>query len=116
VLRKLLFHTLIGLLGLWAATKIIPGVTFAGSIGIFLFCGLILGFGNAFIKPVLKIVSLPLRIITLGLFNFVINMLILEGVDILFPELDIRGIIPLFLTSLLITVAAELLHYKENKN
>lgn len=113
MIRKLFYHSLIGLLGLWTATKLIPGVSFSGSTEIFIFCGLVLGFANAFIKPIVKVVSFPLLIITLGLFSSVINLAILEAVDIVFPELNINGLIPLFLTSLIISIGTVLLYPRQ---
>ncbi len=58
--------------------------------------GVALGLVNFFIKPILKIVTLPLRILTFGLLGLVINMLLIWAVDIFFPELVIEGLAPLF--------------------
>ena len=91
-----------GTLGFWLAVKFIPGVEFLGEMKYLIFAGVFLGLINFFIKPILKIITLPLRVLTLGLFGFVINMLIIWAVDILFTELIIQGLIPLFWTTLLI--------------
>jgi len=91
-----------GVLGFWLAIKFIPGVEFIGEFKYLILAGVILGLINFFIKPVLKVITLPLRVLTLGLFGLLINMLIIWAVDILFPELIIQGLIPLFWTTLLI--------------
>ena len=100
-MKKLILHFLIAVLGLWLAQRLIPGVVFEGSWEIFLLCAFILGVINLFAKPILKLITLPLRIITFGLFGLVVNGLILWFVDILFPELTINGLKPLFIATLI---------------
>jgi putative membrane protein len=62
---------------LWVATRIVPGVTFTGDWVSFLGVALVFGVVNAFIRPVLKIVTFPLIIFTLGIFALVVNGLML---------------------------------------
>ena len=68
---------------LWVVTLIVPGISFvggqttAGRIGIILVVALIFGLVNAFIKPIVQVLSIPLYILTLGLFHVVINALML---------------------------------------
>ncbi len=105
MLGKLLFHIISGALGLFLASKFVPGVQFNGSYQMLLIIGGILGLINFFIKPILKAVSLPIRILTLGIFGLIINMALIWLVEILFPtELEISGLLPLFLTTLIIWV------------
>jgi len=73
---KLLFHIVSGILGLFLAAKFIPGVEFMGSYKMLIIIGGVLGIINFFIKPILKAISLPIRILTLGIFSLVINMAI----------------------------------------
>jgi len=103
-LSRLLFQIVAGILGLWLAIKFVPGVEFQGTLNTLLLAGLVLGLINFFVKPIINKITLPLRILTLGLFSLVINMIMVEVVDILFPELIIEGIVPLFWTSLIIWV------------
>lgn len=91
-----------GILSFWLATKYIDGVQFTGNIRTLALAGCFLGFINFFIKPIFNLVTLPLRILTLGLIGIVINMLMVEIADIVFPELVISGFIPLFWTTLLV--------------
>ncbi|MFH1656381.1 MAG: phage holin family protein [Candidatus Nealsonbacteria bacterium] len=104
MISKLFFHIISGILGIFLASRFVPGIEFSGSTQILLIAGTILGLVNFFIKPILKIISLPLRILTLGLFSLVINMvLVWLVVDILFPnDLEIIGLIPLFWTTIII--------------
>ncbi|MFM9033231.1 MAG: phage holin family protein [Mycobacterium sp.] len=70
-------------LALWVVTLIVPGMSFVGGdttmqrVGIILFVALIFGFVNAIIKPVVTLLSLPLYVLTLGLFHVVVNALML---------------------------------------
>jgi len=102
-----------GVLGLYLANRYIQGVEFTGplffipkSLDEFLsslvFVGAFLGFLNSFIKPILNKIALPLRIITFNLFSLIIAMGMVLITEIIFPELDIRGIIPLFWTTLIV--------------
>ena len=115
-MNSLILQIIAGILGIFLATKFVPGVSleilpgqsslfgieFTASWQILLLIGFALGLINFFIKPVLKMITLPLRILTFGLFSLVINMGIIWAVDILFPELVISGIIPLFWTTVII--------------
>jgi putative membrane protein len=98
----LFLQILAGILGLWLSVIYVPKVEFIGSWQQLILAGAILGLINFFIKPILKVITLPLRILTFGLFSLVINMLIVWLVDIIFPDLIISGIIPLFWTSLIV--------------
>ena len=70
-------------LALWLVTKFIHGITFVGgkdtlqAVGIIFVVAVIFGLVNAFIKPIVQILSIPLYILTLGLFHVVVNALML---------------------------------------
>ncbi len=91
-----------GIIGLWIAIEFINGVSFYGTWQDLLVIGLVMGVLNVFIKPILKLVTLPLQMLTLGLFSLVINVGIIWAVDIFFPELIITGIVPLLWTTLIV--------------
>jgi len=62
---------------LWVATRVVPGVSYEGGWAPFLGTAVVFGVLNAFIRPVAKILTFPLIIVTLGLFALVINGLML---------------------------------------
>jgi putative membrane protein len=62
---------------LWVATRIVPGVSYVGGWMPFLGTAVVFGALNAFIRPVAKILTFPLIIVTLGLFALVVNGLML---------------------------------------
>jgi putative membrane protein len=76
----LLLRTFITGLGIWLAAYLVPGVT-AASTGALIWAAIALGLINAFVRPVLLLLTLPLTIITLGLFLVILNagMLNLAG-------------------------------------
>ena len=102
--QNLFLQIVSGILGLYLATRFIAGVELVGDIKSLALAGVILGVINCFIRPVLRVMTSPLRMITFGLSSLVINMGIVWAVaDVLFPEaLEIRGILPLFWTTLII--------------
>jgi putative membrane protein len=65
-------------LGIWAAVRLVPGIAFNGNWKWLILAGAVLGFVNFFIKPIVKIISLPLIWVSLGLFTIVINILMLN--------------------------------------
>jgi putative membrane protein len=66
---------------------------------------LLLGLINIFIKPLLKIVALPINLLTFGLFSFVIDAAVVFFVAMVIPGFAIVGILPLIAFSLVIGVA-----------
>lgn len=70
-------------LALWVVTLIVPGMTFVGGntslqkVGIVGVVAVIFGLVNAVVKPIVTILSLPLYVLTLGLFHVVVNALML---------------------------------------
>lgn len=76
-MRKLLRYYLINLGALYLATRVVSGLTYEGGIKTLLFGGLVFAVINLLLVPFLKILFLPLNILTLGLFAWVINVLAL---------------------------------------
>jgi len=66
-----------------------PGIKFTGDWIIITEIGLTLGIANAIFKPILNLITLPLRLITFGLFSLVVIMGLIWGIDILFTQIDI---------------------------
>lgn len=76
-MKKLLRYYLINLAALWAATQIVPGLIFTGGFQTLLIGGLAFTIINFLLVPLLKILFLPLNLLTLGLFSWIINVLAL---------------------------------------
>ncbi|HZD22018.1 MAG TPA: phage holin family protein, partial [Acidimicrobiia bacterium] len=63
---------------LWVAVWLIDGFEFTGEWWQFLIAAAIVGLANAIVKPILKLFSLPLVLLTLGLFLIVVNAVVLQ--------------------------------------
>lgn len=87
---RLIIHVLSNSLGIWAAARLVPGIYFNGNWKWLILAGAVLGFINFFIKPIVKIISLPLIWVTLGLFTIVINILMFNLVAHIVPALVIE--------------------------
>jgi len=74
---SLIIRLLVNAAALWVATRIVPGVTYRGDVLPFLGVALVFGIVNAFIRPVAKLLTFPIIILTLGLFALVVNGLML---------------------------------------
>jgi putative membrane protein len=79
-----LLRWLLNALGLWLATVIVPGVG-ATSVAALAAAGLLLGLANTLVRPVLVLLTLPLTLVTLGLFLVVVNAIVLLMVAALVP-------------------------------
>ena len=64
--------------GLWVATWLLDGLTYEGGAGGFALVTILVLAVNLFVRPVVKLLSLPVIILTLGLFTFIINALMLQ--------------------------------------
>jgi len=71
-MQGIILRTLITMLGLYLASVLVPGVTITGT-GSFILAAVLLGLVNAFVRPVAILLTLPITIITLGLFLLVLN-------------------------------------------
>ncbi len=71
-MNGIILRTLIIMLGLFLASSLIPGVQITGT-GSFILAAFLLGLVNAFVRPIAFLLTLPLTIVTLGLFMFVLN-------------------------------------------
>ncbi|PYO42761.1 MAG: hypothetical protein DMD33_08825 [Gemmatimonadetes bacterium] len=100
-MKGFLFRLLITALGLWAAAKIVPGVQLDGW-GNLLIAALLLGIVNAVIRPVILILTLPLTVLTLGLFILVVNGISLAVVAWLMPGFTLSGLGPAILGSIIV--------------
>jgi putative membrane protein len=110
-----LFRLLINALALWVATRIVPGLSFDGPAPMLIAVALVFAVVNAVVRPVLKILTFPALILTLGLFIFVINALMLwltailsEAFGLGFHVTGFRGA---FLGSLVVSVVSLLLSW-----
>jgi len=95
---------------LWAATRIVPGVSYTGGWIPLLGVALVFGAVNAFVRPVARILTFPIVILTLGLFLLVINGFMLWLTSALSDALDlgfhVQGFVAAFLGALVVSIVS----------
>jgi len=89
-MQGILLRTLIAMLGLFLASRIIPGVSIVGT-GTFVLAALLLGLVNALVRPIAFLMTLPLTIITLGLFLLVLNAAMFGLVAAFLDDFTVSG-------------------------
>jgi putative membrane protein len=87
---RVLLVWILNAVALWLVSLLRPGVTVAGELSAFI-AAIVLGLVNAVVKPVLIILTLPVTVITLGLFLLVINGLLFWAVGSLLPGFHVEG-------------------------
>jgi putative membrane protein len=92
-------------LGLWLATKILPGLQFDAA-GTLLAAALLLGIVNAIIRPIAVILTLPLTLVTLGLFLIVINAAMIGLVALLLSGFVITSFWTAVAASLIVSLTS----------
>ena len=93
---------LINMLGLLLASELLSGVEISG-LGTFIAAALLLGIVNALVRPVAILLTLPLTLVTLGAFLFVINAAMLGLVAWLLDDFRISGWGPAFFGALIVS-------------
>jgi len=101
---KILLSIVANAVALFATAYVVPGITFAGSWVQLLVAGAIFGLLNLIVRPLALLVSLPLLVLTLGLFYFVLNGLLLWGFSTFMPGYHVAGLWAGILGSLVIMV------------
>ena len=104
-IAKFIAKIILNGIALYAAAAYLDGFTLTGGVATLAIAAFVLTILNTFIRPVLKLITLPLVWITFGLFNIVINMAILWIADKFLTQLTIADIPTLFWTSIIVAVA-----------
>ena len=90
------------------AAYLFPGIEISG-LGTALFAAMVLGFLNAFFRPILLLLTLPINVLTLGLFTFVINAILLQMTSGVIGGLVVSGFGSALFGSLIISIVSGLL-------
>ena len=96
---------LISALGLWLASRIVPGVEITAT-GTLLFAALLLGVVNAVVRPVVILLTLPITLLTLGLFLWVVNAAMVGVVAWLLSGFQIAGVGSALLASAIVSITS----------
>jgi putative membrane protein len=105
---KLLLRLVISTLAVIVAAHLIPGVT-VDNFTTAVVVAIVLGILNTFLRPVLQILALPITILTLGLFYFVVNVFIIYLASFLVSGFYVSSFIPALLFGLVVSVVSAIL-------
>lgn len=103
-----LLRVLANALAIFLAAAIVPGIEIRGVLAA-LGAGLVLGLVNAVVRPILVILTLPLTLVTLGLFLFVLNGLCLLLTSLLVKGFEVHGFWAAVFGALIVSVVSWLL-------
>lgn len=106
---RLVLRVLINALAIYVAAAVVPGIALRGP-GAALVAGLVLGIVNAVARPVLVLLTLPLTVLTLGLFLLVLNAVCLWLASVLVPGFEVVGFTAAFLGALLVSAVSWVAH------
>ena len=105
---RLLLNWVLSALAVWIVAHVVPGVHVTGPMAA-LIAALVIGFINATLGALLKIITFPLTLLTLGLFWFVINALMLELASALVRGFEVRGFLAAFIGAIALSLVNLLL-------
>ena len=99
---------LINAAALWVATEVVDGISFTGTVPTLLGVALVFGVLNVVVRPILKLLTFPFLILTLGLFIFVLNavMLLLTSAasNALGLGFHVEGFVPALIGALVVSI------------
>jgi putative membrane protein len=102
---KLVIRAFFGALGLYIAWKVVPGVTFLNLTDLII-AACVLGVVNAIVRPIVTLLTLPITIVTLGLFLLIVNAAMIGLTSVIVPGFHIAGLVPGVLAAVVTGVSA----------
>jgi len=109
-MKRFLLHWLMIAVSLGIAARIVPGVQIASG-GVLVGAALVLGFVNAIVRPILVVLTLPLTVLTLGLFYLVVNGIAFALAAALVPGFQVASLGSAVLGSLVVAVISSLVSW-----
>jgi len=100
---RLIVNWILSAVAVWVVAQIVPGVSVSGPMAA-LIAALAIGFVNATIGLLLKVLTFPLTLVTFGLFWLVINALMLKLAAALVPGFRVQGFLAAFIGAILLSV------------
>ena len=107
-MRHFVFRWIVTTFAVFVAAPIV-GISYGDRLGCLLGASLLLGIVNAFIRPILLLLSLPLILVTLGVFILIINALMLKFVGAIMPCFEVPGFWSAFFGAIIISLVSWLL-------
>jgi putative membrane protein len=107
---RLLLNWVLSALAVWIVSRVVPGISVSGPMAA-LIAALAIGFINATLGALLKVLTFPLTLLTLGLFWFVINAVMLKLASALVPGFEVHGFVAALIGAVLLSLVSSLLHW-----
>jgi putative membrane protein len=108
---RFIIKVLVTALAVWVAAYVLDGVHLENNASTIIIVALVLALLNAIIKPILVILTIPVTIVTLGLFLLVINALMVVWTSKLVDGFKVDGWLTALLFSLIVSVVSSILHF-----
>lgn len=105
---KLISRLLINIIALLVVSYIVPGFIIK-DLKTAVIAAVVIGLINTFVKPILKLITLPLTILTLGIFSIILNVLMLMLAASLTPGFHIDGFITALIASIVLSLVSSFL-------
>ncbi|MBU1016701.1 MAG: phage holin family protein [Patescibacteria group bacterium] len=90
-MKKILRTILFNIVGIYLASQILEGLSYNGVIKVLVLAGIALTLAGFIVKPIIKIITLPINFITLGIFSWLIDVFILYLVTVFVPKFTISS-------------------------
>ncbi|KKP70122.1 MAG: hypothetical protein UR67_C0001G0031 [candidate division CPR3 bacterium GW2011_GWF2_35_18] len=90
-MKRIFFNVLLNMISIAIVAHFIPGLNYQGGIVTLVEIAVILAIANIFVKPIIKILTLPIELVTLGLFGILINAAMLYLTAYFVPQFSIQG-------------------------
>jgi putative membrane protein len=108
--RALIIRWVSNVVALFVAARVLSGVTYGDQWWTLLIAAAVFTVVNAWVKPVVAVLSIPFIIVTLGIFYFLINILMLYATDWLVPDFEIRTFWWGALGAIIVSIVNAILH------
>src|SRR5438105_3876465 len=107
MLKQFLLRWVVNFMGLWTAATLVPGITYQEHLRVLIWAALIFSIVNALIRPLIILLTLPVIIVTLGLFTLVVNAFMLYVVTFFYHKFHIAN----FRSAVLAVIIVWLVNY-----
>lgn len=110
MLKRLLYTWIVNVAAIWVASIFVDGVDYSEDYWVLIVAGLVFGLVNFLVKPIAKLLALPVIILTLGIALFFINLLMLYITSWIVAGFDLDSFMSAIWATLIITIVNWVLH------
>jgi putative membrane protein len=109
-MRSFVMRVVINTLALWLVSAVFPSLIYfqQGGAADYLIAGLVLGLVNAVLRPILVVLTLPINVLTLGLFTLIINAIVLQLVAA-WTRLETGGFLEAVIASIVLGITSTII-------